>query len=174
MKSLDRDEKGIRVDGRFLSNLRFADDIVLFSSSIAEAETMLAELNKAGKKAGLRINQTKTQLMRNVWADEGQIKIDGTPIKETSSYVYLGRYIIMDNDMREELVRRQKAAFGPLKEVTIHLADPDRHAKLFDFTLLSALCYGSETSVTSPSTSRALNTSHRALKRCLLRFNRLT
>uniref|UniRef100_A0A7I4Y8T5 Reverse transcriptase domain-containing protein n=1 Tax=Haemonchus contortus TaxID=6289 RepID=A0A7I4Y8T5_HAECO len=90
MKSLDWDEKGIRVDGRFLSNLRFADDIVLFSSSIAEAETMLAELNKAGKKVGLRINQTKTQFMKNAWANGGQIKIVGTTIKETSPYVYSG------------------------------------------------------------------------------------
>uniref|UniRef100_A0A7I5EED8 Reverse transcriptase domain-containing protein n=1 Tax=Haemonchus contortus TaxID=6289 RepID=A0A7I5EED8_HAECO len=62
--------------------------------------------------------QTKTQFMKNAWADEGQVKIDGTPIKETSSYVYLGRSMDMENDMREELVKRQKAAwaaFGPLK-----------------------------------------------------------
>ncbi|XGW11186.1 hypothetical protein V3C99_012578 [Haemonchus contortus] len=179
MKSLNWDEKGIRVDGWFLSNLRFADDIVLFSSSIAEAETMLAELNKAGKKVGLRmrINQTKTQFMKNAWADVGQIKIDGTPIKETSSYVYLGRSMNMDNDMREELVRRQKAAwaaFRPLKEVTNHVPDPVHRANLFDSTVLPALCYGSETWVTSASTSKALNTSHRALERCLLRFNRRT
>ena len=107
---------------------------------------MLAELNKAGKKVGLRINQTKTQFMKNAWADVGQIKIDGTPIKETSSYVYLGRSMNMDNDMREELVRRQKAAwaaFGPLKEVTNHLADPELRANLFDSKVLPALCYGS-------------------------------
>ncbi|KAK6741073.1 hypothetical protein RB195_009121 [Necator americanus] len=62
MKSLSWEERGIRVDGRFLSNLRFANDIFLFSSSTNEAETMLNELNEAGKRIGLRINRKKTQL----------------------------------------------------------------------------------------------------------------
>ncbi|KAK6049562.1 hypothetical protein COOONC_12933 [Cooperia oncophora] len=43
-------------DSRYLSNLRFMKDIVLFSSSTGEAEVTIAVLNEAGKKAGLRIN----------------------------------------------------------------------------------------------------------------------
>ncbi|WKY08372.1 hypothetical protein Q1695_007692 [Nippostrongylus brasiliensis] len=65
MKSLDWDEKGIRVDGKFLSNLRFADDIVIFAKSTTEAETMLRELDEAGRKIGLRINRKKTRFMKN-------------------------------------------------------------------------------------------------------------
>ncbi|VDM75216.1 unnamed protein product [Strongylus vulgaris] len=42
--------KWLRVDGRFLSNLRSADDIVLFSRNTTEAETMLRELNEVGKR----------------------------------------------------------------------------------------------------------------------------
>ncbi|VDO47899.1 unnamed protein product [Haemonchus placei] len=63
-----------------------------------------------------------------------------------------------DNDVREVLVRRQKAAwaaFGLLKEVTNHLADTELRANLFDSTVLPALCYRSETWVTSTSTSRS-------------------
>nr|CDJ80268.1 endonuclease-reverse transcriptase [Haemonchus contortus] len=145
MKSLVWEEKGIRVDRRFLSNLRFADYFVLFPGSITEAEAMLAELNKAGKKVGLQINRTKTQIMKNAWADEAQIKIDGTPIQETSHYVYLGRSMNINNDMREELVRRQKAAwvaFEPLKEFTNRLTDPELRANQFDPTVLPTLCYG--------------------------------
>ncbi|VDO54433.1 unnamed protein product [Haemonchus placei] len=155
MKSLDWEEKGIGVDGRFLSNHRFVDDIVLFLSSTVEAETTLAELSKAGKKGGLRVNQTKTQFMKNAWADEGQIKIDGTPIKETSSYVHFGRSTNMNNDMRKRTGERQKeawAACGPLKEVTDRLADAELCAYLFVSTVLPALCYRSETKVTSVST----------------------
>ncbi|KAE9421815.1 hypothetical protein Angca_003069, partial [Angiostrongylus cantonensis] len=65
MKSLDWDEKGIRIDGKFLSNLRFADDIVIFSRSTSEAEMMINELSEAGVKIGLRINRKKTQFMKN-------------------------------------------------------------------------------------------------------------
>uniref|UniRef100_A0A7I4YY68 Lipoprotein n=1 Tax=Haemonchus contortus TaxID=6289 RepID=A0A7I4YY68_HAECO len=107
---------------------------------------MFAELSEAGKKMGLWINQTQPELMKD--ADGGKIKIDGTPVKENSSYVYLGRSINANNDMREEVVRRQKAALaasGPLKEVTNHLADPELQADLFDLTLLPALCLRSET-----------------------------
>ncbi|KAK6725892.1 hypothetical protein RB195_004300 [Necator americanus] len=76
MKSLSWEERGVRVDGRFLSNLRFADDIVLFSSSTSEAETILNELNEAEKRIGLRRNRKKTQFMKNAhsWTEEFKLK----------------------------------------------------------------------------------------------------
>lgn len=49
VKSLDADERLIRVDGRFSPNLRFGDDVVFSSNSTAEAETTLAELYEGGK-----------------------------------------------------------------------------------------------------------------------------
>ncbi|KAJ1354107.1 hypothetical protein KIN20_010925 [Parelaphostrongylus tenuis] len=47
MKSLDCYEKDIRIDGNFLLNLQFADNIVLFPNSTSEAETMLKEHKEA-------------------------------------------------------------------------------------------------------------------------------
>ena len=95
MNTLDWDEKGIRIDGKFLSNLRFADDIVLFSRNTNEAATMLNELNEAGKKIGLRINRKKTQFMKNPWCEGDEVKLDGSLITETTSYMYLGRSMNM-------------------------------------------------------------------------------
>ncbi|KAK6767093.1 hypothetical protein RB195_026502 [Necator americanus] len=95
MKSLSWEERGIRVDGRFLSNLRFADDIVLFPTN--EAETMLNELNEAGKRIGLRINRKKTQFMKNAYCEDGGVQLEGSQIVETPSYVYLGRSMNMEN-----------------------------------------------------------------------------
>ena len=175
MKSLDWDEKGIRVDGKFLSNLRFADDIVLFSKSTSEAETMLKELNEAGKQIGLRINRMKTQFMKNPWCEGEEIKLDGSPITETTAYVYLGRSMNMENNMKEEMDRRRRAAwaaFGPLKEATDHIVDPKLRAHLFDSTVLPALCYAAETWADTTTTSRNLRTTHRALERSLLKLNR--
>ncbi|KAL6723479.1 hypothetical protein Aduo_018478 [Ancylostoma duodenale] len=177
MRSLDWEEKGIRVDGRFLSNLRFADDIVLFSKSTNEAEAMLCELNEVGKRIGLRINRAKTQFMKNAYCEGKRIELDGSGIKETSSYVYLGRSMNMENNLIEELDRRRRAAwaaFGPLREATDQLADPDLRAQLFDSTVLPALCYAAETWADTAATSKALRTIHRALERCLLRYNRRT
>ena len=177
MKSLEWDERGIRVDGRFLSNLRFADDIVLFSKSTTEAETMLKELNEVGRRFGLRINRKKTQFMKNAYSEGEGIQLEGSPIAETSSYVYLGRSMNMENDLEEELNRRSRAAwaaFGPLKEATDHLTNPELRAHLFDATVLPALCYAAETWADTVTTSRRLRTTHRALERCLLKYNRRT
>ncbi|WKY12960.1 hypothetical protein Q1695_004071 [Nippostrongylus brasiliensis] len=108
MKSLDWDEKGMRVDGKFLLNLRF---FVIFAKNTTEAETMLRELDEAGRKIGLRINRKKTPFMKNSFCDGGHIELDGSPIAETKSYAYLGRSMNMDNDMKEELIRRRRAAW---------------------------------------------------------------
>ncbi|KAK6750239.1 hypothetical protein RB195_002311 [Necator americanus] len=148
MKSLSWEERGIRVDGRFLSNLRFADDIVLFSSSTNEAETMLNELNEAGKRIGLRINRKKTQFMKNAYCEDGGVQFEGSQIVETSSYVYLGRSMNMENDLKEELNRRMRAAwaaFAAVRKATDQLTDQDLRAHLFDSTVLPALCYAAET-----------------------------
>ncbi|KAK6755599.1 hypothetical protein RB195_014147 [Necator americanus] len=177
MKSLSWEERGIRVDGRFLSNLRFADDIVLFSSSTNEAETMLNELNEAGKRIGLRINRKKTQFIKNAHCEDGGVQLEGSQIVETPSYVYLGRSMNMENDLKEELNRRMRAAwaaFAAVREATDQLTDHDLRAHLFDSTVLPALCYAAETWADTAATSRKLLTTHRALERCLLKFNRRT
>ncbi|KAK6765464.1 hypothetical protein RB195_025399 [Necator americanus] len=174
MKSLLWKERGIRVDGRFLSNLRFADDIVLFSSSTNEAETMLNELNKAGKRIGLRINRKKTQFMKNAHCEDGGVQLEGSLIVETPSYVYLGRSMNMENDLKEVLNRRMRAALAALaavREATDQLTDQDLRAHLFDSTLFPALCYAAETWADTAATSTKLRTTHRALERCLLKFN---
>ncbi|KAK6754419.1 hypothetical protein RB195_013432 [Necator americanus] len=175
MKSLSWKERGIRVDGRFLSNLRFADDIVLFSTD--EAETMLNELNEAGKRIGLRINRKKTLFMKNAYCEDGGVQLEGSQIVETPSYVYLGRSMNMENDLKEELNRRMRAAwaaFAAVREATDQLTDQDLRAHLFDSTVLPALCYAAETWADTAATSRKLLTTHRALERCLLKFNRRT
>ncbi|KAK6726534.1 hypothetical protein RB195_004703 [Necator americanus] len=177
MKSLSWEERGIRVDGRFLSNLRFADDIVLFSSSTNEAETMLNELNEAGKRIGLRINRKKTQFMKNAHCEEGEVQLEDSQIVETPSYVYFGRCMNMENDLKEELNRRMRAAwaaFAAVREATDQLTDQDLRAHLFDSTVLPALCYAAETWIDTAATSRKLLTTHRDLERCLLKFNRRT
>ncbi|VDP34748.1 unnamed protein product [Heligmosomoides polygyrus] len=57
------DDKGDLVDGKRISNLRFADDVVLISTSTAEVEEMLNELNVAGVEIGLDMIMYKTQFM---------------------------------------------------------------------------------------------------------------
>ncbi|VDM75375.1 unnamed protein product [Strongylus vulgaris] len=76
----------------------------------------------------------------------------------------------MENDSKEELNRRREAAwaaFGSLKEATGQLADSDLQSRLFDSTVLPALCYAAETWPDTADTPKARAT-HRAYKRCLV------
>ncbi|KAK6752241.1 hypothetical protein RB195_003578 [Necator americanus] len=67
-----------------------------------------------------------------------------------------------------------KAAFAAAREATDQLTDQDLRAHLLDSPLLPALCYAAETWADTAATSRKLLTTHRALARCLLKFNRRT
>ncbi|KAK6756341.1 hypothetical protein RB195_014633 [Necator americanus] len=71
------------VDERLLSSLHFAEDIVLFSKSASEAETMLNGLNELGKRIGLRINRKKTQFMTNPYCEDRGVQLEGFQILET-------------------------------------------------------------------------------------------
>ena len=59
------DRMGININGEHLSNLRFAEDIVLFAGSEEELEKMLEELNREGMKDGMKMNKKKTRVMFN-------------------------------------------------------------------------------------------------------------
>ncbi|KAH7684588.1 protein F43G9.7 [Aphelenchoides avenae] len=59
----DRNNCGIVIDGRRLTHLRFADDIVLIGTTKKDVEGRLSELNRASESVGLRINRSKTKWM---------------------------------------------------------------------------------------------------------------
>ncbi len=62
-KYLNWEEKGIKINGRNLTNFRFADDIVLFGNSLKEIKIMLNELEMTSKEAGLSVNKNKTKIL---------------------------------------------------------------------------------------------------------------
>ncbi|XGW20478.1 hypothetical protein V3C99_003905 [Haemonchus contortus] len=175
MLQLDWDDKGINIDGRKLSNLRFADDIVLISQNREELQQMVEELDDVSKAIGLTMNRSKTMVMRNEWADASPITLEGTTLPFTDSYVYLGRLISMDNNLRAEIMRRRRcawAAIGNIKEAAHLVSDKKVRADLFDSTVLPALCYASETWAENRASTLMLVRAQRALERTLLKINR--
>ncbi|EPB67366.1 hypothetical protein ANCCEY_13543 [Ancylostoma ceylanicum] len=108
---------GVRVDGQLLHHLRFADDIVLITLNISQAERILADFDDACGNIGLQLNLTKTMFMRSVWVPDAPFSLNGSTISECSSYVYLGREVNMMNDLAPELGRRKRAAWGAYKSI---------------------------------------------------------
>ncbi|VDM62392.1 unnamed protein product [Angiostrongylus costaricensis] len=116
-RMLEWDNIGVKIDGWQLHHVRFYDNIVIITPNISEAERMLADFDKTCGNIGLRLNLIKTMFMRNGLVSHAPFALNGTIISECSSYVYLGKEIIMLNDLAPELSRRKRAACGALKSI---------------------------------------------------------
>ncbi|KAE9414910.1 hypothetical protein Angca_009209, partial [Angiostrongylus cantonensis] len=102
MRTLEWDNMGVKFDSRRIHHLRFADDIVLITPEISQAERILADFDKACGKIGLRLNLKKTMFMKNGLVSFAPFTLNRTNIFECSSYIYLGREINMMNDLAPE------------------------------------------------------------------------
>ncbi|KAG1673817.1 Fukutin [Nymphon striatum] len=92
--------KGINSDR--LTNLRFADDVVLFSESPQELQLMVEELRTASGKVGLEINLSKTKAMFNRNVEIQPIMTRNVALDQVDRYTYLGQLISVHRDWEPE------------------------------------------------------------------------
>ncbi|KAK6743669.1 hypothetical protein RB195_010764 [Necator americanus] len=84
MRKLEYSDIEVKVEGRQLHHLRFADDI-LIKSSINQAEQMLAEFDETCGCVDLQLNLQKAMLMKNGWVSDASLTLNGTNISELIS-----------------------------------------------------------------------------------------
>lgn len=101
---INLENSGISIAGHTLSNLKFADDVVLFQDTAAKLEKALNELTNFCKPAGLELNLNKTFILTN--STQTEIKINNLPIKYEDEVTYLGQKITFNNMMEKELQTR--------------------------------------------------------------------
>ena len=77
----------MKIDGEFLSNLRFADDIFLCTET--PQELMLQELSDESRRMGLKMNIAKTKVMV---VDNTPINVNNVLIENVQGYMYLGQH----------------------------------------------------------------------------------
>ncbi|EYC31508.1 hypothetical protein Y032_0004g2192 [Ancylostoma ceylanicum] len=109
---------------------------------------MLRRLHEEGSKAGFTSNKTKNKLMRSAFSSQQPVLLQGVPLEDVSEYVYLGRLLNMENDIKAKIARRGRAgwaAYNSIKSVLEDTKDQKLRADLFNSTVLPALCYASET-----------------------------
>uniref|UniRef100_A0A0K0D7G2 Reverse transcriptase domain-containing protein n=1 Tax=Angiostrongylus cantonensis TaxID=6313 RepID=A0A0K0D7G2_ANGCA len=171
MRTLERDNMGVKIDGRQLHHLSFADDIVLITPDISQAERMFEDFDEACGKIGLRLNLKKTMFKKSELVSFPPFTLNGKNISKCSSYVYLGPKINMMNDLAPELSRRKRAAWGALKsieDIVKRTKNTRLRAHLFDSTVFPALTYASETWSLSKQDERSLSVIERAVERTML------
>jgi Reverse transcriptase (RNA-dependent DNA polymerase) len=169
-KRLPWEKKGIKIDGAYLNHLRFADDIVIISEDITEIQSMLQQLNQESKRAGLKMNYSKTKIMTS----ENARVVIGTDIIETvSEYNYLGHIITLGKDNRDREIRRRIqlswAAFAKVSHILRDHATPiNLKRKVYDACILPVSTYGLETVALTQISANKLRVMQRAMERSML------
>ena len=104
-KSLENWKKGIRVGGRIISNLRYADDTTLVANSKDELEQLLTKLKEESEKAGLHLNLSKTKVM-TTGQDVREATVGGENLETVQSYIFLGSMVTNNGECMQEIRRR--------------------------------------------------------------------
>ena len=87
---LDEAQAGIKIAGRNINNLRYADDNTLMAESEEELKSLLMKVKEESKNVGLKLNTKKTKIMAS-----GPItswEIDGETVETVSDFIFLGRW----------------------------------------------------------------------------------
>ena len=100
---LDEAEAGIKVAGRNINNLRYADDTTLMAESEEELKSLLMKVKEESEKVGLKLIQ-KTKIMASGPITTWQII--GETVKTLSDFIFLGSKITADGDCIHEIKRR--------------------------------------------------------------------
>jgi len=102
--AVEEAQAGIKIAGRNINNLRYADDTTLMAESEEELKSLLMKVKEKSEKVGLKLNIQKTKIMAS-----GPItswEIDGETVKTVSDFVFLGSKITADGDCNHEIKRR--------------------------------------------------------------------
>ena len=100
----DEAQAGIKIVGRNINNLRYADDTILMGESEEELKSLLMKVKEESKKAGLKLNTQKTKIL--VSGPITSWQIDGKTVETVSDFVFLGSKITADGDCNHEIIRR--------------------------------------------------------------------
>ena len=100
---LDEAQAGIKIAGRNINNLRYADDTTLMAESEEELKNLLVEVKEESEKSGLNLNIQKTNIMASGPITSWQV--DWETMETVRDFIF-GSKIIADDDCSHEIKRR--------------------------------------------------------------------
>ena len=125
---LEETQIGIKIAGRNINNLRYADDTTLMAESEEELKSLLMKVKVESEKVGLKLNIQKTRIMAS--SPITSWEIDGETVETVSDFILGGSKITADGDCSHEIKRHllleRKA-----------MTNPDSIFKSRDITLLT-------------------------------------
>ena len=100
---LEEAQAGIKIAGRNINNLIYADDTTLMAES-EELKSLLMTVKDESEKVGLKLNIQKTKIMASGLITSWQI--DGQTVETVSDFIFLGSKVTADDDCSHEIKRR--------------------------------------------------------------------
>ena len=100
---LEEAQAGIKIAGRNINNLRYADDTILMAESEEELKSLLMKVKKESEKAGLKFSIQKTKIMASIPITSWQI--DGETMEPMLNLIFLDSKITADGDCSHEIKR---------------------------------------------------------------------
>ena len=101
---LEEAQAGIKIAGRNINNLRYADDTTLMAESEEELKSLQMKVKEESEKVGLKLNIQKTKIMAS--SPITSWEIDGETVQTVSDFIFWGSRITADGDCSHEIKRR--------------------------------------------------------------------
>ena len=100
---LEEEQAGIKIAGRNINNLRYADDTILMAESEEELKSLLMKVKVESEKVGLKFNIQKMKIMAS--GPITQWEIDAKTVETVSDFIFLGSKITANCDCSHEIKR---------------------------------------------------------------------
>ena len=100
---LEEAQAGIKISGRSINNLRYADDTNLMAESEEELKNLLMKVKEENEKVGLKLNIQKTKIMASGPITSWQV--DRETVERVADFIFLGSKITADGDCSHEIKR---------------------------------------------------------------------
>ena len=101
---LEEIQAGIKIAGKNINNLKYADDTTLMAESEEELRSLLMKVKVESEKVGLKLNIQKMKIM--AYGPTTSWEINGETVETVSDFIFLGSKITADGDCSHEIKRR--------------------------------------------------------------------
>ena len=170
-------EEGIKMGGRNINNIRYADDTVLIADSEEKLQNLVDIVNEASEAKGLRINIKKTETLvvsKKQNSPQCSIEINSIGIKQVNKFVYLGSTITADAKCNTDIDKRiavAKKAFTKMRSLLTNERIGFKSRLRFLKTYVwSTLLYGNEAWTISKGMQKKLEATEMWFMRRMLRI----
>ena len=111
---LEEAQAGIKINGRNINNLRYADDTTLMAESEKELKSLLMKVKEESEKVGIKFNIQKTKIMASGPITSWQI--DGETVETVTDFIWGGSKITGDGDYSHEIKTLWKKSYDQSRQ----------------------------------------------------------